>query len=199
MIHKLLANKRVVLASKSPRRREIFKQLGLKVLYKTADIDETIDTGNPREFVTRMALNKCKEIFKKVDADCVVVAADTVVYANGRILGKPENSYHAAEYLTELSGNTHYVYTGLCVCYKHKCLKGYTKTAVTFKELTAEEISDYLETAEPDDKAGAYGIQGYGSQFITKVSGCYFNVMGFPVAKFYEILQELTVNENEKR
>ncbi len=189
MIHKILQNKRVVLASLSPRRKEIFGQLGLKVLYKPANIDESIDAKNPRQYVMKLARRKAVYVAKEMDPDCVVVAADTVVYIENEILNKPENDYQAAYYLSLLSGQTHYVYTGLAVHYRGRCFTDYGRTAVTFKELKAQEISDYIETREPVDKAGAYGIQGYGSQFITKVVGCYFNVMGFPVAKFYELLR----------
>ena len=195
MIHKLLANKRVILASRSPRRRQIFKQLGLKVLYKSANINESITTNKPREFVLRMAKEKCEQVYKGMDAECIVVAADTIVFHEGEILGKPENRFQAAEYLTRLSGETHFVYTGIHICYNYKCISGFVKTAVSFKVLSAQEISDYLDTSEPDDKAGAYGIQGYGSQFISKVSGCFFNVMGFPVEKFYDMLRTLLSNQ----
>ena len=189
MIHKILQNKRVVLASLSPRRREIFGQMGLKVLYKPADIDENIEVKNPRQYVITLARLKAVSVAKKMDPDCVVVAADTVVYLDNEILNKPENDYQAAYYLSLLSGQTHYVYTGLAVHFRGRCYTDYARTAVTFKELLAQEISDYIETRETVDKAGAYGIQGYGSQFITRVVGCYFNVMGFPVAKFYELLR----------
>lgn len=196
MIHVVLKDKRVVLASLSPRRRDIFGQLGLKVLYAPAHIDETIETTNPRTYVTQLARRKACHVAKDMDSDCIVVAADTIVYHKGEILNKPEDDFQAAHYLSLLSGEMHYVYTGLCVCYRNKCFVDYAKTAVTFKELTACEISDYIETKEPVDKAGAYGIQGYGSQFITRVVGCYFNVMGFPVAKFYDLLLNKVFNRS---
>lgn len=190
MIHNILKNKRVVLASLSPRRREIFGQLGLKVLYKPARIDESMETNNPRVYVKSLALKKAQSVARNMDSDCVVVAADTIVYLNGEIINKPEDEHQAADFLTRLSGQTHYVYTGLAVCYCRQCYSDYARTAVTFKELTSQEIIEYLETGEPFDKAGGYGIQGFGSQFIMKVVGCYFNVMGFPVAKFYDLLTE---------
>jgi septum formation protein len=194
MIHNILKDKRVVLASLSPRRREIFGQLGLKVLYCPASIDETMETTNPRVYVTKLAKRKASHVAKKMDPDCVVVAADTIVYLNHEILNKPENDDQAAHFLSMLSEQTHYVYTGLCVCYNRRCYTDYARTAVTFKRLTAQEIGDYIATGEPTDKAGAYGIQGYGSQFISKVVGCYFNVMGFPVAKFYDLLLNQVFN-----
>lgn len=201
MIQTILKDKKVILASASPRRRQIFKFLGLKVLYKAANIDESVSSQtelgsnslkeNPRKFVLLMSKKKAKKIAEAMDADCVVVAADTVVYIDDMILSKPENRYQAADYLTRLSGRSHYVYTGVTVCYRRKCISDFERTAVTFSNLTAKEISDYIETGESDDKAGAYGIQGFGSQFIRKVNGCYFNVMGFPVAKFYNILKRI--------
>ena len=190
MIHKILQDKRVILASRSPRRQQIFGQLGLKVLYMPAQIDENIEVTNPRKYVLSLAKKKATHVAKGMDQDCVVVAADTVVYLNGAILNKPEDDFQAAHFLSQLSGQVHYVYTGLCVCYKGKSYTDYARTAVTFKELTVQEISDYIETGEPTDKAGAYGIQGFGSQFITRVVGCYFNVMGFPVANFYDLLKK---------
>ncbi|MBW6516522.1 MAG: Maf family protein [Candidatus Cloacimonetes bacterium] len=189
MIHNILKDRRVILASKSPRRQQIFGQLGLKVLYMPAEIDENIKTTNPRKYVISLAKQKATHVAKAMDPECVVVAADTVVYLNGEILNKPEDDFQAAHFLSLLSGQPHFVYTGLCVCYHGRSYTDYARTAVTFKELTATEISDYIETGEPTDKAGAYGIQGYGSQFITRVVGCYFNVMGFPVANFYELLK----------
>lgn len=190
MIHNILKDKRVVLASRSPRRKKIFSQLGLKVLYKPANIDENISIQHPRSYVLNLAERKASSVARDMDPECVIVAADTLVYLNGKILNKPENEDQAAEFLSLLSGKTHYVYTGLCVCYLRKCYCDYARTAVTFKELTRQEIRDYVETKEPADKAGAYGIQGYGSQFIRRVTGCYFNVMGFPVNKFYDLLTE---------
>ena len=105
------------------------------------------------------------------------------------ILGKPVDRFEAAEYLSRLSGNSHYVYTGVSIQYKHNSFSDYSRSKVDFKPLTAIEIEEYLETGEPFDKAGAYGIQGFGSQFIKRISGCYFNVMGFPVFLFYDLLQ----------
>ncbi|MCB5230516.1 MAG: Maf family protein [Candidatus Cloacimonas sp.] len=188
MIHNILRDKQVVLASNSPRRREIFKQIGLNVLHKPAKIKEDIDIKTPRYLVMKLAEIKARSVASEVDPECVVVAADTIVYLDGEILNKPADIYQAADYLSRLSAQIHYVYTGIAVCYRSECHTDFEKTAVTFKELSAQEIGDYIETREPDDKAGAYGIQGYGSQFITKINGCYFNVMGFPVANFYELL-----------
>lgn len=194
MIHNILSDKKIVLASESPRRKELFKLLGLKFIQKSADIDESIhhtDHVNPRNFVIKTSLKKCEAVAKKMDQDCVIIAADTIVYYKKEILGKPESIEQAKLYLSRLSGNTHAVYTGISLYYKRRYYHAVEKTSVTFKSLTDQEISDYILTGEPMDKAGAYGIQGYGSQLIEKVNGCYFNVMGFPVYCFYTLLNQI--------
>ena len=191
MIHSLLKNKKIILASASPRRREIFNLLGIKALQEPAAIDETIFTHNPRKLVKTHAQDKAKEVARKYGSECLVVGSDTIVYHQDKILFKPQDRYEAADFLCRLSNDYHYVYTGIAICYKNKVFTTYEKTKVEFKNLTAEEIEEYIKTGEPMDKAGAYGIQGYGSQFIRKLNGCYFNVMGFPITKFYELLKEI--------
>ncbi len=194
MIHNLLKNHKVVLASESPRRKDLFKMLGIKFIQKKADIDETIfdsDHINPRQYVSRLATQKCLEISGSMDQDCIIIAADTIVYHKKQILGKPNTEGMAFDYLNALSEHTHAVYTGICVRYKRTNYTAVEKTTVTFKKLSEQEIKDYIITGEPMDKAGAYGIQGYGAQFIEKVNGCYFNVMGFPVHQFYSLLEKI--------
>ncbi|MDY6915288.1 MAG: Maf family protein [Candidatus Cloacimonadota bacterium] len=191
MIHNLLKNKKVILASASPRRKEIFKLLGIKALQQSAAIDETIFTNNPRKLVKTHALDKARTVATKYGSECFTIGSDTIVYHQKEILFKPQDRYEAADFLCRLSGDYHYVYTGVAVCYKNKEFTTYDKTKVEFKIITAEEIEEYIKTGEPMDKAGAYGIQGYGSQFIRNLNGCYFNVMGFPINKFYEMLKEI--------
>ncbi len=188
MIHNLLQDKQVILASASPRRREIFNLIGVQALQIPAEIDESILYNDPRKVIKEHAKNKAKAVAKKYDNDCLIVGADTIVYQDRQILGKPADKFEAADYLSRLSGNYHYVYTGISIEYKHNNYYDYTKSRVEFKDLSAYEIEEYLKTGEPFDKAGAYGIQGYGSQFIKKITGCYFNVMGFPVYLFYNML-----------
>jgi septum formation protein len=194
MIHEILNNKKVVLASASPRRKKIFSMIGVNALQFPPNTDETINTNNPRKYVVEQSEKKCRKIASQMDHNCVTVAADTIVFNNGRIVGKPENIYQATESLSELSGKSHYVYTGVTICYRNRYISNYTKTKVQFKTLNMFEIEAYINTNEPMDKAGAYGIQGFGSQFVEKITGCYFNVMGFPVNLFYEMLQQLNVN-----
>ncbi|PID28596.1 MAG: septum formation protein Maf [Candidatus Cloacimonadota bacterium] len=193
MIHEILRNKKVVLASGSPRRKQIFSMIGLNALQFTPNTDETINTRNPRKFVLEQSEIKCRAVASKMDLSCVTVAADTIVFLNGRIVGKPENIFQATNCLSELSGNSHYVYTGVTVCYRNRYISEYAKSKVKFKTLDMYEIESYINTKEPMDKAGSYGIQGYGCQFVEKITGCYFNVMGFPVNLFYEMLKKLNI------
>jgi len=191
MIHNLLKDKQVILASASPRRKEIFKLIGVKALQMPSHIDEDIIYDNPIKLVKFHAENKAKEIRKKVDNNYLIVAADTIVYQNNEVIVKPRDVYQAANFLTQLSGASHHVYTGVAIAYKNNLISDYEKTRVEFNPLSAREIEEYIKTKEPMDKAGAYGIQGFGSQFIRRVSGCYFNVMGFPVTLFYNMLKRM--------
>ena len=191
MIHNLLQDKKVILASSSPRRKELFRMVGIKAVQMPANIDETIFSDSPIKLVKTHAMLKAKIIAKKVDDDCLIVAADTIVYCDKQILGKPRDKFQAAEFLSRLSGNSHFVYTGVAISYKNQIWKNFARTTVEFYELSTSEIEQYIKTGESFDKAGAYGIQGFGSQFVKKISGCYFNVMGFPIPLFYEMLKEI--------
>jgi septum formation protein len=193
MIHTLLKDKQVILASASPRRKEIFEMLGIKAIQMPANIDEIMFSDSPAKIVKSHSKDKAAEVSKSVDNDCVIVASDTVVFEGGTILGKPGNDKQAYEYLTRLSGKSHIVYSGVSIKYKHYHVTDFAKTKVFFRELSDVEIRDYIQTGEPFDKAGAYGIQGFGSQFIDKINGCYFNVMGFPVSLFYEMLRKMQI------
>jgi len=191
MLHELLKGKQLVLASASPRRKEIFKLVGLKFLTVAADIDETITDTKPYILVCRHAMHKALAVAAKMDADTVVVGADTIVYLNSRILGKPKDMEQARAYLQFLSGNRHTVFSGISIVWQNRVVSDYAKSHVWFNQLSPNEIETYLSTGEPMDKAGAYGIQGYGSQFINRISGSYFNVMGFPVNLFYRLVTHM--------
>ncbi len=200
MIHNLLKGKKIVLASASPRRKELFKLMGLKYIQVSADVDESVfpqDHSNPRKFVLTQSSKKCKEIVSRMDHDCIVIAADTIVYHDKKILGKPYDEEEAEKFLRHLSGKTHQVYTGVTIFYKQNYISDVEKTYVTFKELSEKEIKEYIMTQEPIDKAGAYGIQGFGCQFVSKINGCYFNVMGFPINLFYNMLQNIKLKGQE--
>ena len=197
MIHELLHNKKVILASASPRRKELFALLGINAYIIPAEIAEPINGEEPQVQAMQNALRKAEIVKNKVDKDAVVIAADTLVAIDNHILGKRLNQKEASRYLRLLSGNTHSVYTGICIFYNEIANINYEQTLVHFAELTELEIKSYIETGEPMDKAGAYGIQGYGAQFITAVDGCYYNVMGFPVRKFYEMLNAILEKEEK--
>ena len=194
MLHELLKGKKIVLASASPRRRELLKLIGLSFIQQPANINETIndnELSDPINYVKRIANAKCDFISKPTDADCVVIAADTTVYINNQILGTPTDVNEAIEYLKLLSNQIHEVYTCITISYQGKIYSDVEKTKVKFMQLSDEMIHNYMKTKEPIDKAGAYGIQGYGSQFIEWIEGCYFNVMGFPMNMFYRLIQKI--------
>ena len=191
MIHTILKGKKVILASASPRRKEIFDLIGIKAVVMPADIEETSIYTTPIKVIREISKDKCKHIYQKVNYDDIVIGADTIVYQNKKILGKPTSEEEAKTYLKMLSDTFHFVYTGITIAYKHNFYFGYEKSKVEFIKLTDKDIDEYIATREPFDKAGAYGIQGYGSQFIKKINGCYFNVMGFPIALFYKMIKDI--------
>ncbi len=191
MIHKLLSDRKVVLASASPRRELLLKMLGLTPLIIPAHVDEPITSEKPYLQAMRHARNKASAIAARMDSETLVIGADTIVVLEGAILGKPDGASEAKTYLARLSGRKHTVYSGLCLCWRKTCQTFYERSLVEFASLSPREIDDYVETLEPLDKAGAYGIQGYGSQYVRRVRGCYFNVMGFPIHLFYRMVQEL--------
>ena len=183
----------IILASKSPRRRALLEQMGVRDFrIVTPDIDEHMDRDlPPAELVRQISLEKAQTVAAQADPNTVVIAADTVVALDGVVLGKPADKEEAFRMLSLLSGNRHQVYTGLTVLRGEQVFSQWEETAVTFRSLTAEEIEAYIATGEPMDKAGAYGIQGYGALFIEGISGDYYNVMGLPVCRLGQILGQL--------
>lgn len=178
----------VILASKSPRRKKLLKQLGIKFKSISTDINEEIlDAEHPVETVKRLAKDKMTAALKKIKVG-IIITADTIVVLDKEIIGKPKNEFEAKQILKKLSGKTHKVYTGFMI---KNSLTGneelnYEITDVTFNSLTDEMINDYIKTGSPMDKAGAYGIQDdFGAVFIKKINGCYYNVVGLPLSKFY--------------
>ena len=186
-----------ILASQSPRRRELLKNIGLKfeVIVSEADEGSVSSEGiAPSLYVQELALIKAAATAKKVfkNKKAVIIAADTIVTLDGKILGKPKDDTQAREMLASLSGRKHEVYTGYCVM---RIKDGYTvcnnvKTDVYFKPLTAEKIRAYINTHEPSDKAGAYGIQGMGGLLVEKIDGDYANVVGLPVSALADTLEK---------
>lgn len=186
----------IILASKSPRRRALLEQMGVKDFrILTPDIDEHMDRElPPAELVRQISLEKAQAVAAQADPNAVIIAADTVVALDGVVLGKPADEEEAFRMLSLLSGNRHQVYTGLTVLRGKQVFSQWEETSVTFRPLTAEEIEAYIATGEPMDKAGAYGIQGYGALFIEGISGDYYNVMGLPVCRLGQILGQLGMN-----
>ena len=185
-----------ILASASPRRRELMELMGIDFEVLVSDADESaVPKDLPiKLYVQELALLKATAIAKYVlhNKKAHIIAADTVVTLDGKILGKPKDKADAINMLTELSGKTHEVYTGICVM-RMSDAKSVCKavcTRVSFKKLTAEKIEAYVKTKEPMDKAGAYGIQGKGSMLIDGIEGDYFNVVGLPVAALSALLEE---------
>lgn len=193
--------KKIILASRSPRRKELLEQIGIEFECFPADIDERIDERNPVKLVETLAVEKAEAVAAKL-SDEIILAADTIVVFNNRILGKPKNEKDAADILKMLSGNKHAVYTGVCIIipekYKDKIpdsldLKNsfVCKTDVYMNEITEKEIDEYIATKECMDKAGAYAIQGRAAAFIEKIDGDYFNVVGLPVSEVYRVLKQI--------
>ena len=185
---------RLILASCSPRRRELLRQAGFDFDVRPSTVEEAAAPGEtPEEFARRAAREKALEVAASVPPESLVLGADTVVVADGEILGKPANASDAARMLRLLSGVTHRVITGVCIVRAPDCVKAlaHETTFVTFRSLDNDELQDYLAGGEPFDKAGAYGIQGLASKFVTRVEGCYFNVVGLPVALVYDLLEPL--------
>jgi septum formation protein len=178
----------VYLASKSPRRRKLLRQIGIKFRSTSVDLDEKILNGEaPSKAAVRLAKEKLELANKKIKKG-IIITADTIVVLDNKIIGKPKTKADAVKLLKKLSGNTHTVYTGFAVynSVNSKMILDYEKTAVTFNKLSEKLIRDYVATGSPMDKAGAYGIQDdFGSVFVKKVNGCYYNVVGLPIPKLY--------------
>lgn len=176
---------KLVLASKSPRRAEILKNAGFDFTVRAQDGDEILPDGiSPENAVMYLASVKAYAVRREKGE--TVLGADTVVVSDGEILGKPASREQAFTMLKGLSGKTHSVYTGVCIVGDGKTEKFYEKTDVTFLEISDSEINAYIDTGEPFDKAGAYGIQGIASKFVKSINGDYFNVVGLPLCKIYE-------------
>ena len=180
----------MILASQSPRRKELLGQMGLRGFKVTSpEVDETVDEHlPPAQVVEELSRRKAMAVARHADGDDLIIAADTVVALEGAVLGKPADQREAFAMLTALSGNRHYVYTGLTVIQGHRVVTQHECTTVTFRDLEPEEISHYIATGEPMDKAGAYGIQGLGAMLVSGIEGDYFNVVGLPIFRLSRIL-----------
>ena len=180
----------IILASESPRRRELMTLMGLTFRIIPSHSPEIPPVGaGPREYVESLALQKARAVAESHPKDCVI-GADTVVYLDGSILGKPHTPERAKDYLSRMQGRKHTVYTGIALLYGDRTDVRHCCTDVTFAPMTDEEIDWYVSTGEPLDKAGAYGVQGPGGIFVEKVDGNYFNVIGMPMPLLYRMLKD---------
>lgn len=188
---------KVVLASASPRRARLLEQIGIHFDIIPSSINEVIeDESKPDTIVETLSRHKAKDIVSE-NPDCFIIAADTIVCLDNKILGKPEDENQASDYLRLLSGNTHHVYSGVYAGLSNDAneftsfISFYERTKVTFTALSELEIQQYVKFGQPFDKAGSYGIQDdLGSLFIEKIEGDYYNVVGFPLHRFYVTLRE---------
>jgi septum formation protein len=179
----------VVLASASPRRRELLRLVGIEHTVIPADIDEDYPPGEaPAVYAERLAREKAGAIDS---ADAVVIGSDTIVVVDGDVLGKPRDREQAVAMLRRLSGRAHVVMTGVAVAWRGRMSSGVEEVSVTFRALSDDEIRRYVETGEPMDKAGAYGIQGFGATIVDRVDGDYFAVMGLPLSRLVRLCRAL--------
>ena len=185
----------IILASQSPRRRELLKRVGIENFKVIPARGEELATRTltPDQLVEELSQRKCAEVAAAHPKD-LVIAADTVVSIHNRVLGKPRSEEDAARMLAALSGKLHLVYTGVTVAKEGRTLTQHEVTSVRFRTLTQADIIRYIATGEPMDKAGAYGIQGYGSVLVEGISGDYYNVMGLPVCRLARMLARFGVD-----
>lgn len=182
---------RLILASSSPRRKELLENLRLKFEISSSDADESFSEElSPSDAVMELASRKSKTVALNFP-DCFVIGSDTVVVHEGIILNKPAGGQEAFEMLSMLSGNTHSVYTGVSIISPEKETRFYEKTDVTFWDLSDEEMDTYIKSGEPFDKAGGYGIQGFGRMLVKEINGDYYTVMGLPVSRLIRELRKI--------
>ncbi len=191
----------IILASKSPRRKEILETLGVSFTIVTADTDESSDQRDPALLVEQLAMQKSQDVQDMLDAqdklqpDTLIIASDTVVALNGEILGKPKDREDARRMISGLQNTAHHVLSGIAFCYydaqgKRKSAFSHASTAVHFGPMSEADIELYLDSGEPYDKAGAYAIQGLAGRWITGIEGDYFNVVGLPVNVMCELAKQ---------
>ena len=184
----------IILASASPRRRQLLDQIGVSCQVMPVDIDETVKVGESAEdFVTRLALEKASTGYQRSETKRPVLGSDTIVLLNNQILGKPENRAHAIQMLSSLSGHSHQVLTAVAMLSEDKKQCLLSTSSVFFRQLSEDEIQSYWETGEPVDKAGAYAIQGLAAQFIERLDGSYSGVMGLPLFETAQLLKAFGV------
>ncbi|MGN0400363.1 MAG: Maf family protein [Blautia sp.] len=193
--------KKLILASASPRRRELLEQIGAVFQICPSQREEVITGNHPADVVMELSRQKGKEVFDRVEGDVCVIGADTVVAIDHSILGKPVDEKDAATILQRLQGRTHEVYTGVTLLIREQgssqIKSFYEKTEVEFYPVSPKEIRAYVKTGEPMDKAGAYGIQGKSAVFVKRIEGDYNNVVGLPVARVYQEAKNMGIDIKE--
>ena len=183
---------KIILASASPRRKEILENASVKFEVMASSIEElTLDGESPCQMVMRLAFEKGMDIASRQKND-LIISADTIVVIDNTVLGKPENEIEARKMITSLSGRTHQVITGISLINldNNKKIIDYVISNVKFKNLSEEDINDYIRTKESLDKAGAYGIQGYGALLVDEIQGDYFNIVGLPISRLSDLLKK---------
>ena len=188
---------KIILASKSERRKNLLKKIDLNFKIIDSKFDESkieINHKNPGSYCKKLAFNKSTIVSQKFK-NYLVIGADTIVYQKNQILGKPKNKNEAIKHLESLSGKEHIVYTGVYLSHFNKNIKKsfVEKTYVTFNKINNKEMNYYIDKYQPYDKSGSYGIQDWGSIFVQKINGCFYNVVGFPLPKFYKLLTQLNL------
>ncbi len=194
----------IILASKSPRRKELLENIGIKPLIIVSEADENINETDPEKLVLELSSIKADAVYKKIKEEGnpllnkgdYILGADTVVYAEGKILGKPKDKEDARAMIRALSGNVHSVFTGFTLIdHQGKHISESVETKVYVYEMSGEEIESYISSDEPYDKAGAYGIQGLFGKYVEKIDGDYNNVVGLPVSAIYETIKMINQSE----
>lgn len=185
----------IILGSNSPRRKELLSLLGYKFIVVSPDIDETVDGSNMIDMVEKISLKKANSLQAEYYGN-LIICADTIVVVNDQYLGKPKNKDDAFKMIKLLQNNVHQVYTAVTVIYFDKVYTFHTKTDVYVNDMDDEEISEYISTDEPYDKAGGYGIQGQFARYIERIDGDYYNVMGLPISKLDRLIKEIKNSHN---
>lgn len=190
--------KNIILASKSPRRHELLSMLGFEIKTVVSDVDEdAINAETPALLASKLAHTKALAVANEVGkTDLPIIAADTLVEVNGKILGKPKDEADARRMLKMLSGSVHYVHTGISVIYGGDEINLTDTAKVFFRDIDEDELDDYIASKEPFDKAGAYGIQGKAGAFVERIEGDFFSIMGLPICAVTKALKQLTKDAN---
>ena len=189
----------IILASGSPRRKELLELIGVEFKILISNKEEVITSSNPEEVVKELSMMKAEDVAAGVSGPAIILGADTVVAHNGRILGKPKDREDAIRMITSFAGDDHQVYTGVCIIKKEadgsvKTISFAEGTKVTVYSMTSEKIERYVDSGEPMDKAGAYAIQGLFAPYIKGIEGDYYTIVGFPIAGIYQRLKEEGIN-----